>query len=186
MKNVVLCGFMGSGKSSVGAAMAALTGARFVDMDRYIEKQEGKRVSAIFREKGEAYFRELEKRAAASLSRQSGQIIATGGGAVMRAENVRAFRKGGVIVLLDVPLYVVQKRLHGDRSRPLLNAPDRGRALRELYKKRLPFYRAAADLVVENRGDLPVSQMAERVWQAVQNLPDFCAGLEPEPPTDLF
>lgn len=173
MKNVVLCGFMGSGKSSVGAALAALTGARFVDMDRYIEKQEGKRIPALFREKGEGYFRQLESRAAAALSRESGQVIATGGGAVMRAENVRAFREGGVIVLLDVPLYVVQRRLRGDRSRPLLNTRDRGRALRELYCKRLPVYRAAADLVVENRGDLPVSQMAGRVWEVVRVLPAF-------------
>lgn len=173
MKNIVLCGFMGSGKSSVGSALAALIGARFVDMDRYIEKQEGKRVSAIFREKGEDYFRQLESRAAVTLSGQNGQVIATGGGAVMRAENVQAFRSSSVIVLLDVPLYVVQKRLRSDRSRPLLNTPDRGRVLRELYHKRLPFYRAAADLIVENRGDLPVSQMARRVWQSVQALPKF-------------
>lgn len=173
MKNIVLCGFMGSGKSSVGSALATLTGARFVDMDRYIEKQEGQRVAAIFREKGEAYFRQLENRAAAVLSNQNGQIIATGGGAVMRGDNVQAFRSGGVIVLLDVPLYVVQKRLRSDRTRPLLNTPDRGRVLRELYHKRLPYYRAAADLIVENRGDLPVSQMARRVWQSVQALPTF-------------
>lgn len=173
MKNIVLCGFMGSGKSSVGAALSVLTGAQFVDMDRYIEKQEGKRISAIFREKGEAYFRQLENRAAVALSSQSGQIIATGGGAVMHPDNVRAFRSGGVIVLLDVPLYVVQKRLRSDRSRPLLNTPNRGHVLRELYRKRLPYYRAAADLTVENRGDLPVSQMARRVWESVQTLPTF-------------
>lgn len=176
MKNVVLCGFMGSGKSSVGAALAALTGAQFIDMDRYIEKQEGKRVSAIFREKGEDYFRLLESRCAAALSMQSGLIIATGGGAVMHAENVQSFRSGGVIVLLDVPLHVVQKRLRGDRSRPLLDTPDRNRAMRELYRKRLPIYRAAADIVVENRGDLPVPQMARRVWQAIQTLPSFRDG----------
>lgn len=176
MKNIVLCGFMGSGKSSVGSALAAQIGARFIDMDRYIERQEGKRVSAIFHEKGEAYFRRLENRTAAALSKKDGQVIATGGGAVLRIENVRAFRSGGVIVLLDVPLYVVQKRLRGDRSRPLLNTPDRGCVLRDLYCKRLPYYRAAADLIVENRGDLPVTLMAKRVWKAVQDLPRFREG----------
>ncbi len=184
MRNIVLCGFMGSGKSSIGAALAPLAGARFIDLDRYLEKKDGRRIPAIFRESGEAFFRALETRCAAELSRKGGLVIATGGGTVLRTQNVRALRKGGVIVLLDVPLRVVQRRLRGDRSRPLLNTPDRMRTMRELYQKRLPLYRAAADLTVINRGDLPIPQMAGRVWDAVRAFPGFEAGNAPAPSLD--
>lgn len=168
MRNVVLCGFMGSGKSSVGASLAALVRARFVDMDRAIEKKEGRRVSAIFEEDGEAAFRAMETGLARELAGQKGLIISTGGGTVLRAENVHAFREAGcTIVLLDVPLHVVQRRLRGDRSRPLLTVPDRANVMRRMYQERMPVYRAAADLVVENRGNIPVPQMARRVRRAV-------------------
>lgn len=168
MKNVVLCGFMGSGKSYVGAALARLSHAQFVDMDRAIEEKEGRTVAQIFARDGEAAFRRMECETARVLAARPGLVIATGGGTVLRAENVAVFRAAGcVIVLLDVPLHIVQHRLRGDRARPLLAVPDREETIRKLYERRMPLYRAAADVVVPNRGNVPVTQMARRVHRAV-------------------
>lgn len=181
MKNVVLCGFMGSGKSSVGEALARLSHARFVDMDRAIEAREKRTVSDIFAQDGEAAFRRMECDTARELAGRPGLVISTGGGTVLRAENVEAFRAAGcVIVLLEVPLHVVQHRLRHDRSRPLLAVPDREAAMRRLYEQRVPLYRAAADVVVENRGNVPVRQMARRVHRAVHAF--LHAGRRPSAP----
>ncbi|HCC00741.1 MAG TPA: shikimate kinase, partial [Ruminococcaceae bacterium] len=136
MKNIVLCGFMGSGKSSVGTALALLSKMRFIDMDRYIEKQEKQTISAIFQKYGEDHFRDLESRCAAKLSTQSNQIIATGGGAVLRPQNIRSFRSNGIIVFLNIPFPMVRKRLRGDKTRPLLKTSPS--VVHALYKKRMP------------------------------------------------
>ena len=148
-KNIVLCGFMGCGKSTIGSLLAKKTGCAFIDLDRYIEKQENRSVSQIFEENGEPYFRERERHAAQTLAAKSGLVIATGGGTLTFQENVDVLKRSGRIVLLDVPVEVVAKRLQNDTTRPLLNRPDKEAAMRELYDRRLPLYRAAADIVVD-------------------------------------
>ena len=102
MRNVVLCGFMGCGKTTVGRQLAALSGRRFVDMDEYIEQQAGMAVSEIFRQYGEDDFRRREREACRALARQTGLVIAAGGGALTFAANVEALRPSCVIVLLEV------------------------------------------------------------------------------------
>lgn len=149
MKNIVLCGFMGCGKSTVGKQLAAATQRTFVDMDHYIEEQAGRSISAIFAEEGEAAFRAMETEACRTLGQQSDLVIATGGGAVLRAENARALRKNGTVVWLKVSADCVLHRLHGDTTRPLLQRPDKETAVRELMAAREPLYRAAADIEVE-------------------------------------
>lgn len=148
-KNIILCGFMGCGKSTVGALLAKKSGMAFVDMDTYIEKKEHRSVSRIFAESGEDYFREKEREASRELSQKKGLVIAAGGGTLTFEENVQVLRKTGRIVLLDLPLETVSRRLSGDTSRPLLNRPDKEAAMKELYERRLPLYRAAADLIVD-------------------------------------
>jgi shikimate kinase len=167
LRNIVLCGFMGSGKTTVGKALAARLGLQFVDMDAYIENKAGTSVSELFQKRGEPYFRQLESRAAKALTSRSGLVIATGGGAVLNKKNVLTFKSGGVIVYLDVPPEVIINRLAGDQTRPLLNQPDRDSALLELYRKRQPLYRAAADIVVRNTDNIPAARMAERVAEAI-------------------
>ncbi len=148
-KNIILCGFMGCGKSTVGALLAKKSGMAFVDMDTYIEKKEHRSISRIFAESGEDYFREKEREASRELSQKKGLVIAAGGGTLTFEENVQVLRKTGRIVLLDLPLETVSRRLSGDTSRPLLNRPDKEAAMKELYERRLPLYRAAADLIVD-------------------------------------
>lgn len=144
---------MGCGKSTVGRRLAERLQMTFVDMDAYIERQAGCTVSDIFRDMGEAGFRKLEHDACCTLGSDSGLVIATGGGAVMRDDNVEALKANGTIVLLEVSVDCVLSRLKNDTTRPLLRQPDKRRAATELLEARIPFYLAAADIVVNGEAD---------------------------------
>ena len=155
-KNIVLCGFMGSGKSTIGNLLSKKMGMAFIDLDAYIEKKENKSVSQIFSDSGEEYFRQLERDAVKELAYKKSVILATGGGTLTFRENVDILKNAGnKIILLDLPVEVVEQRLQGDTKRPLLNRPDKEKVMRELYEKRLPLYRNAADIVV-NASNSPV------------------------------
>lgn len=151
MDNIVLCGFMGCGKSTVGKNLARKTGRKFLDMDSYIEDKAGMTVSEIFDKYGEDGFRDMEHQACIELSDTSDLVIASGGGAFTFKRNSEVFKGKDTIVLLDVPLDVIKNRLKNDKTRPLLQKPDKDRVMQELYDKRLPLYKAAADVVVAGK-----------------------------------
>ena len=112
-KNIVLCGFMGSGKSTIGNLLSKKMGMAFIDLDAYIEKKENKSVSQIFADSGEEYFRQLEKNAVKELAYKKSVILATGGGTLTFQENVDVLRNAdNKIILLDLPVEVVEQRLH--------------------------------------------------------------------------
>ena len=124
--NIVLSGFMGSGKTTVGRRLAAALDMQFVDMDLYIEKKTGMTVKEIFAEYGELHFRALETETVKELAQSNHFVIATGGGTLMQPQNVEGFHQGGgTIYYLDVPLAALQERLKNDKRRPLLQTPDR-------------------------------------------------------------
>ncbi len=147
--NIVLCGFMGCGKSTVGKLLAEKLGFEFCDSDAVIEQREGTAISQIFNLKGEGYFRALESNVIRELSSKSGLVIATGGGAVLNSENAEMLRNSGVVVFLDVSPETVLKRLEGDKTRPLLMRDDKESAVRQLIETRRPFYTAAAHITVD-------------------------------------
>lgn len=151
MDNIVLCGFMGCGKSTVGKNIARKTGKKFLDMDSYIEKKAGMTVSEIFDKYGESAFRDMEHEACKELSKMKDLIIASGGGAFTFERNVEVFKGKDTIVLLDVPLNIIKYRLRNDKTRPLLQRPDKDKAMQELYDKRLPLYKSAADIIVSGK-----------------------------------
>lgn len=158
-KNIILCGFMGSGKTTVGRVLAEMAGRQFVDMDDYIIARESKSVSKIFEDSGEAYFRQLETESAKELSEKSGLVIASGGGTLTVQTNIDIFKTGGVIVLLDTHVEIIKERLKDDTGRPLLQKPDRDAVIEELYQKRLPLYRKAADIIIPaDKDPLSVAQ----------------------------
>lgn len=160
--NLVLCGFMGCGKTTVGKKTAKLLGLPFCDLDEYIEQKESMKISEIFAEFGEEGFREREARAVKEVAQTGGMVVACGGGTVLFPENIEAFHQNGsVIVLLYVPLVLLQERLKTDTQRPLLQKPNRQQVIAELYKQRIPRYRAAADLTL--RAAAPVSVVARRL-----------------------
>lgn len=146
--NIVLCGFMGCGKSTVGKLLAARTGRQLVDTDRWIEKQEGRTVSQLFAEHGEKWFRQRETELCRTLSRRTGLVIATGGDVLANPLNACILRETCTIVLLQPPYEVIAHRLSGDHSRPLLEGPDKDAVARRLYDQRMPLYQAAADFAV--------------------------------------
>jgi shikimate kinase len=142
---VVLVGFMGSGKSTVGRILARRLGWGFVDMDERIEERTGRRIADIFREQGEAAFRQEELRVARELQSALRRVIATGGGAFAQAETREALRTGAFTVYLAGDFDTLVRRVPTDGSRPL--AADH-EIMRRLLVEREPFYRSA-DLIVD-------------------------------------
>lgn len=144
--NIVLCGFMGCGKTTVGRLLAEALGRDFVDLDEWIERKEGMPVAEIFHRKGESGFRNLEKEASRTVSEKSRQVIAAGGGTLLDAENAAALGANGIILFLDAPLDAIRTRLAGDCSRPLLRG---GQTLEQLYQERLERYRTVSNLSLD-------------------------------------
>lgn len=146
-KNLVLIGYMGSGKTTVGKEIARQSGMPFYDMDSMLEDSLGDSISHIFETKGEAFFREAETALCETLSRLNGCVISTGGGIVKNPENIRWLRENGLIVFLNPPFLEIQKRLQGDTTRPLLQDPSR---MEQIYRERLPLYENSAHVCVSS------------------------------------
>ena len=154
-QNIVLTGMPGSGKSTVGRILAQEMGREFVDTDTEIIRLAKKPIADIFAQRGENGFRELEGQVIQQLSQRTGLVIATGGGAILRAENLRRLRQNGRIYFLDRPLEDIQP----SDDRPL--SRDR-EALEQRYAERYPRYVAAADT------GIPVRGSADTVAQAIR------------------
>jgi shikimate kinase len=147
--NLVLVGPMGAGKSSIGRRLAGRLGLRFVDADRAIEDATGATVPVIFECEGEAGFRARESALIAELCAGHGQLIATGGGAVLDERNRATLRARGFVVYLRVGIDQQLRRLARDRTRPLLAGADRRERLQQLAAQRGPLYEAIADLTFD-------------------------------------
>lgn len=148
---VVLIGFMGSGKSSVGRELARRFGAPFVDVDERIESAAGSSIRDLFAREGEPAFREREKAALREALSVKGCVIATGGGAFSDEENRALLRSYAPVVYLEAAVGTLLDRLAGDLGRPLLRGGDREAVVRELLSRRIPGYRTA-DLTVRTDG----------------------------------
>ncbi len=165
MKNIVLTGFMGTGKTGVGRELSRLTGFALVDADDEIVKSEGMPITEIFGQKGETYFRDVETRMIRLLSKKKNAIISTGGGAVLRKENMDALREGGIIVCLAASPETILKRTGNDDTRPLLRVEDPIKKIRELLEYRMPFYRQA-DIIVDTEDKTPLEIAAKILEKA--------------------
>ncbi|MEH6415692.1 shikimate kinase [Pseudomonas sp. CGJS7] len=144
--NLILVGPMGAGKTCIGKRLAERFGLRLVDADREIEQRTGASVAAIFEHEGEAGFRARESAVLAELLSEDGLLLATGGGAVLAADNRHLLRERGYVVQLLVSVEQQLERLAQDRSRPLLARGDREQVLRDLASARAPLYAEVADL----------------------------------------
>lgn len=170
--NLVLVGFMGTGKTEVGRRLATRMGREFVDMDRLIETREGRSIPAIFRDSGEAYFRALERALARELSGRRSLVIAAGGGIVLQPDNVADFLSSGVVVCLMAAPEAIIERVAGDTGRPLLSGPDPAARVRELLARRRPLYEAIADRI-DTTGRTPdeVADAALAIFQSRAQTP---------------
>lgn len=145
-RNVYLIGPMGSGKTTVGQRVAALLGLEFLDCDHELEARTGASVALIFDVEGETGFRERETRMLSELTARKGILLATGGGVILREENRRLLANSGLVVYLNTSVKQQLRRLGRDRSRPLLQTPDRRAKLLRLAEERNPLYREIADI----------------------------------------
>lgn len=161
-RNIVLTGFMGTGKTAVSAELAAMTGLKAVEVDAVIEQRAGISISEIFATQGEAAFRLMEAEAISALASATGSIISTGGGAVLRDDNMDALRASGTVVLLTASAETILERTarHTDTDRPLLKVNDPLAAIKELLEKRRPHYERA-DLTVPTDGKAPAEVARE-------------------------
>ncbi len=151
--NIVLIGFMGCGKSTVGRKLANAMVYEFRDTDAMIEETYGKNISKMFEEDGEEYFRNAETELLQKIAVEAdGWILATGGGMPMREKNAVLLREIGTVVFLEAKIETILERLQNDTGRPLADGEEREKRLRPLYEKRLPVYRAAADYILDTEG----------------------------------
>ena len=164
-RNIVLFGFTGCGKSTVGAELASNTRRELVDTDSLVEQSEGMSISEIFARHGEQYFRDREHDICRQLADRERLIISAGGGALTFRRNIDALRRGCELVLIDVPPQVIYQRLRFDTTRPLLQCEDKMAAIRDLYARRDAIYREAADYTVN--GDQPRGFVALDIMKAV-------------------
>lgn len=153
-KNIVLIGFMGSGKSTVGRELHQRLGYSLTDMDHIIEETMGKKISEIFKEEGESAFRDFETLELLELARStdSRHIVSTGGGIVIRPGNRFLLRQLGYVVWLHAPEDVIFERTSRNRDRPLLNQPNAEERISTLMAEREPWYRETAHLRIDTSG----------------------------------
>ena len=149
-RSIVLVGLMGCGKSSVGRRLAVRLGLKFVDADTEIESAAGKTIPEIFEDYGEAHFRDREHLVIRRLLGGGPQVLATGGGAYMRADTREAIARAGIAVWLKAELDVLMRRVMRRDDRPLLKTDDPRARMQELMDARYPVY-AQADVTVESR-----------------------------------
>jgi shikimate kinase len=148
-ENIILIGFMGVGKTEIGRALAAKLKLEFIDTDLMIEESEKRSISEIFEADGEKHFRDLETKLLISLKGSEKHVIATGGGIVLREENVKALKALGPIILITSDPEVIEKRLAEKSDRPLLNVADRAKKIRAMLKERDPIYKRVKGLTVD-------------------------------------
>ncbi|NUP89236.1 MAG: shikimate kinase [Candidatus Sumerlaeia bacterium] len=158
---IVLVGFMGTGKSAVSQILAGQLGWQHLDTDALIVQRAGKPIPAIFAEEGEPHFRDLETQVIRALAGTKDAVVATGGGCVMRVDNIRALRELGMVVNLAARPEVILSRCGGDTGRPLLQTENPLARIHDLLALRAPLYAMAHHTV--DTSDLGVAEVAEAI-----------------------
>jgi shikimate kinase len=150
LPNLVLIGFMGCGKSSVGRRLSGLTGHRFVDTDELIVQSECRNVPEIFSQNGEVYFRDVEQRSLEKLVGICGIILSTGGGLVLRPANRQTLKKIGIVAWLDASPDALFERAMRSGKRPLLQTEDPRKTFDDLLSVRQEVYNLTADFRIDS------------------------------------
>jgi shikimate kinase len=165
--NIVLIGFMGTGKSTIGQILASRLGLDFVDVDARIESEQCRTIAQIFKLEGESCFRRLETQLALELATHDRQVISTGGGFVLNPNNITVFKPGGVIVALTATPEAIYERVKGEVHRPLLAVQDPLTRISELLHQRLPYYQDA-DLQIDTTYKRPTELVIEIIEELMR------------------
>lgn len=166
MKNIVLTGFMGTGKTIVARQLARALGMKIIDIDTEIEKSMKMTINDIFKQFGEPRFREIETEIIKQVSENKNVIISTGGGAVLKQENMDAVRKNGVIVCLTATPETILERTRSNKERPLLYVENPLERIKELLHFRTPFYEKA-DIMIDTEKKSPI-HIAEEIIERMK------------------
>ncbi len=176
-QHLILTGFMGSGKSSVGRELGIMLQRPFIDLDKYIEKQTGLTIAEIFEHQGETSFRRLEQQALKTVLAYPPMVLATGGGTIINEDNRRLIQNRGYIVFLDASQDTIMKRTGASHSRPLLLTGDktvsnsfRQQKIKDLLNVRRPFYEICHLKILTD--NLSVNQVSRRIIQQLPSAPD--------------
>jgi 3-dehydroquinate synthase len=178
--NIFLVGLMGSGKTTIGRALAKRLNLRFLDADQEIEARTGATIPLIFEIEGEASFREREADVIAELTALPGIVLATGGGAVLNEQSRRYLHERGTVVYLRASVSSILQRTSHDRSRPLLQTADPRAKIEELSRQRAPLYQEVAHITIET-GRPNVQTVVQAILNQLQ--PDKLLAAEPEQPS---
>jgi shikimate kinase len=168
MKNIVLTGFMGAGKTAVGKELARLLDVPLIDIDSDIEKSERMTINDIFKQRGETKFRDIETAMIKKISQRENIVISTGGGAVMKDENMEALRRNGIVICLMASPEAILHRVSHNSERPLLQGENPLRKIEDLLHVRQPFY-DKADIIIDTENRTPL-QIAEEIIERIRNL----------------
>ena len=169
-RNIILVGPMGSGKSTIGNIMAKRLHRDFKDSDHFIEDRTGVDIARIFDIEGEQGFRDRESNALKEILGQNNQVIATGGGAIVREKNQKLLKKTGFIIFLDTTVNQQMQRLRRDKKRPLLQTENPRERLENLLEQRRPIYLELADLVIPTDKRVARKLAADIIKQLPENL----------------
>ncbi|MBN1621056.1 MAG: hypothetical protein JW871_00510 [Endomicrobiales bacterium] len=161
--NIVITGFMGTGKSSAGKLLARKLGWLFFDTDEMIEKEVGLKISEIFSNRGEPYFRNVESKAVSMVSMLNNAVISCGGGVVLNSANMDELGRNGVIVNLSARPEKILEFTKANADRPLLNVQDPLAAIKELLKMRAPYYKRCHFSL--DTSDMTVEQIADKILE---------------------
>ena len=177
MQNIILTGFMGTGKSTVGRLLAVQLAYQFVDTDEWIVAQNGRSIATIFAQFGEATFRQWEARAAQTLATERELVIATGGGLMLNPDNEAALAQSGLIICLTAQPDTILARIQADETkRPLLNQPDPAQQIEQLLQERAAVYGRFPQIPTDNQTPAQI---------AAQILDHHASKLQPTPQTNL-
>lgn len=146
--NIVLIGFMGSGKSTIAQYLSSNFSMEIIEMDQLIAQRENMSIPDIFSTRGEEYFRNLETNLLKEMQTQQNKIISCGGGAALRAENVAEMKKNGKVILLTASPETILERVKYDNSRPVLKGRKNVEGISKLMEQRREKYEAAADIII--------------------------------------
>ena len=172
IRNIALCGFMGTGKSAVGRLVAEQLHFAFLDTDTVLEARAGKPIAQIFSEQGEAAFREMEHRLVKELELRDRTVIATGGGLIVDPENLASLQRHAYLVCLWASPEGIWARVKNQGHRPLLNEADPLEKIRRLLAERKPFYKQAdAHLTTELRSAREVAQQVLHQFRVARVAP---------------
>lgn len=165
-QNIILTGFMGTGKSEIGRILSKKLGLKLIDVDSEIEARQKMTITEIFKQCGEQGFRDIESEVIKTIADKENAVISTGGGAVLRQENIDHLRKKGIIICLMASPETILQRTGRNKDRPLLQVENPLQKIKELIEFRKPYYEKA-DLMIDTEGKNP-REIADEIMDKIK------------------